>query len=95
MITIIELCQLFQTLLIRNTKSFTHSFNIRFHLRGKLSLADTADGRVLVEQTDVVEVVEFAEDAELRELGNTRDEGELQVWIKHLQRTVEVLHDKT
>ena len=93
MITVIELCQLFQALLIRQPQSLAHSLNVRFHLRGQLGLADTADGRVLVEQTDVVEVVEFAEDAELRELGDTRDEGELQVWVELLQGAVEVLHD--
>ena len=82
MITVIELRQLCQAFLIRHTKSFTHSLNIRFHLRSKFRLADTTDSRILVEHADVVEVVEFAEDAELRELGDTGDEGELQVWVE-------------
>ncbi len=75
--------QLFQAFLIRHTKSFTHSLNIRFHLRSKFRLADTTDSRDTGrEHTDIIEVVEFAEDAELRELGDTGDEGELQVWVE-------------
>ena len=95
MITIIELRQLCQAFLIRHIQGFTHSLNIRLHLRGKLCLADATDRRILVEHADIVEVVEFAEDAELRELGDTCDEGELQVWVELFQRTIEVLHDKT
>ena len=44
MITVVELCQLFQTLLICHIQCFTHSFNVQFHLRGKFCLADAADG---------------------------------------------------
>ena len=92
MIAVIESCQLRQALLVRHVKRFAQSLYIRFHLRGKLCLADTADCRVLVEHADVIEIVEFAEDAELREFGDTRDEGKLQIWVKLFQRTVEVLH---
>ena len=95
MIAVVESCQLCQAFFIRHSKIFAQRCHIRFHLRGKFLLADTADCRILVEHTDVVEVVELAEDAELRELGDARDEGELQVWVEHLQRTVEVLHDAT
>ncbi len=94
MIAVIESCQLCQAFLIRHTQVFSQCLYIRFHLSGKFLLADTADSRILVEHTDVIEVIEFAEDAELRELGDTRDEGELQIWVEHLQRTIEVLHDE-
>ena len=39
---------------------------------------------ILVEHTDIVEVVELAEDAELRKLSDARDESELQVWVELL-----------
>ena len=94
MITVVESCQLCQTFLIRHTQVFSQCLYIRFHLSGKFLLADTADSRILVEHTDVIEVIQFAEDAELRELGDTRDEGKLQVWIEHLDGTIEVLHDE-
>lgn len=61
-----------------------------FHLCGQLSLAYTADSRILVEHAYIVEVVESAEYARLRKLGDTRDKSEFQVWVEHLQRTVEV-----
>ena len=95
MIAIIELRQLCQAFLIRHIQGFTHSLNIRLHLRGKLCLADATDSRILVEHADIVKVVEFAEDAELRELGNTRNEGKLQIWVELFQRTIEVLHNET
>ena len=93
MIAVIESRQLCQAFLIRHAKGFAQGLYIRFHLRSKLCLADAADGRILVEHADIVEFVELAEDAELRKLGDTRDETELQVWVEHFQRTVEVLHD--
>ena len=81
MIAVIKMRQLRQALLVCHAKRFAQSLYIRFHLRGKLCLADTADGRVLVEHADVIEIVEFAEDAELREFGDTRDEDKLQIWV--------------
>ena len=93
MITVVESCQLCQTFLIRHAQVFAQCLYIRFHLCGKFLLADTTNGRILVEHTDVVEIVEFAEDAELGEFRDTRDEGELQVWVELFQRTIEILHD--
>ena len=34
MISVVELCQFCQALLIRQSHSLSHSLNIRFHLRG-------------------------------------------------------------
>ena len=79
MIAVIESRQLSQAFLIRHAKGFAQCLNIRFHLRNKFRLADAADGRILVEHADIVEVVELAEDAELRKLSDARDETELQV----------------
>ena len=81
MIAVVESRQFCQAFLIRHAKGFAQCCHIRFHLGGKLGLADAADGGILVEHADVVEVVEFAEDAELREFGDTGDEGELQVRV--------------
>ena len=95
MITVIESCQLCQTFLIRHAKIFAQCLNIRFHLRCKLRFADTAEGGILVEHTDIVKVVELTEDTELRKLGNTCDEAELKIWVELFQRTIEILHDAT
>ena len=95
MIAVVESRQFCQAFLIRHAKGFTQRCHIRFHLSGKLCLADAADGGILVEHADIIEVVELAEDAELRELGNAGDESELQIWVEHFQRTIEVLHDAT
>ena len=80
-IAVIKMCQLRQALLVCHAKGFAQRLHIRFHLRSKFGLADTTDGWILVEHADVIEIVEFAEDAELREFGDTRDEGKLQIWV--------------
>ena len=57
----------------------------------QLLLADAADGLVVSLHGDVVQLVELAEHAHLRKLGDAGDEGKLQVVVLALQRPEEVL----
>ena len=92
MIAVIISAQLFQTLLVCHTKRLAKRLNIPTHRRGQLCKADATDGRILVVHADVVKVVQFAEDAELRELGYASDKDKLQIRIEQFHGTIEVLH---
>ena len=53
----------------------------------------TADGGIIRVHADVLDVVQLAEDAQLRELGYACKEDEPQPGVAGLERAVEVAHD--
>ena len=94
MITVVVLTQLFQAFVVCKAKSTTKGLYVGMHHRGEFRKAYAADGGVLVEHADVLQIVQFAEDAELREFGDAGNENKLQVRVELLERTIEVLHDE-
>ena len=92
-IAVIISCQFAETFLIGKSESLAQSLDVGLHLSGQFCLADAADGRILVEHTDIVEVVQLTENTELRELRYAGDKRKFKIRIKHFQRTVEVLHN--
>ena len=70
----------------------SHIINIARHLRQHLPLGNATDGCIRLIHTDILDIVQLAEDTELRELGNTRQEDEAQVGIASLQRRIEIAH---
>ena len=62
------------------------------HILKDFLLRESADGGELRFHTDIDEVVEFAEDAHLRELRDARQEYEAQVRVAGFQWRVEVAH---
>ena len=69
--------------------------NIVSHLCLHFLHRDTADGGKVGKHTDVLQIVQFAENAQLRKLGDAREEHEPQIGVTVLQRTVEVAHHLT
>ena len=81
MIAVVIILQFCETFLVSHPKIFAQSLNVGSHHGFEFRLAYSADGGILVKHAYIVQVVEFAEDAELRELGNACDEDELQIRV--------------
>ena len=64
-------------------------------MRQHLLLGDTANGSVGLIHTDILDIVQLAEDTQLGELGDTGQENKLQVRVASLQGAVKVTHDIT
>ena len=62
-------------------------------VRGQLFLRDAADACELGKHADVLQVVELAEDGQLAELADSRDEHEAQELVARLERGVELAYD--
>ena len=60
---------------------------------GHFLFRDATDGGVFRQHADVLDIIQFAEDAELRELSNTGEEDETQVRVTGFERTIKVAHD--
>ncbi len=75
---------MFQRFFIRKFQRLCKSFYVRLHNGCQLRKTYSANGRILVEHTDIVEIVQFAEDTELGEFRYSRDEYEFKVWVEHL-----------
>ena len=72
---------------------FSKFVQIVCHLRADFLFADAADGCKRWQHGDVLQIVQLAEDAKLRELGDAREENKMQMGVAVLQRRVEVAHD--
>ncbi len=68
-----------------------HQFDVLVQGGGKFLFSNAADGSKLWVHGDVGQIVDGAEDAELRELGYTRDEGESDVFIISLDWGIKFL----
>ena len=71
------------------------ALHIGQHLSVELLAADAADGGILVVHGYVEQVVQLTEDAELRKLGDAREEHELKIRVERLDGRIEVLHCAT
>ena len=68
------------------------SVDIIAHLCKHFLLGDTADAGVRLVHAHILDIVQLAEDAELRELRDTRKEHETEQWLAIFQGTVEIAH---
>ena len=93
MITVIVFLQFGNRFLPSQFLRFCQFVYILRHLRKHFLLGDAADARILIIHRDIGDIVQLAEDAELRELGDAREENEMQMGVAVLQRRVEVAHD--
>ena len=60
---------------------------------GHFLFRDATDGGVFRQHADVLDIIQFAKDTELRKFGNTGEEDETQVRVAGFERTIEVTHD--
>ena len=93
MIAVIILFQLVDYLLFRYVSSSGKLLNIFRHLHQKFFFGDATDTSIVIIHGYVGDVVQFAEDADLRELGDACQEDKAQFCFAVFQRTEEVAHD--
>ena len=92
MITIIVLFQFCQHFITRYLHFFRQQIQIIAHLLLYFFFRNTADGSIRFVHTDVLDIIQFTEDAQL---GKLRDSGQkhiAQIRVTGFQRTVEVTH---
>ena len=92
MITVIVFLQFGNRFLTGQFLRFCQFVYILRHLRKHFLLGDAADARILIIHRDIGDIVQLAEDAELRELGDAREEDEAELGLAILQWAIEVAH---
>ena len=92
MVTVIIRFQGTQGTLRRNAEVVGQTTDILAHLLTHFLLRDATERGVLREHADILDIVQLAEDAQLRELRDTCQEYETQIRIAGFQRTIEVTH---
>ena len=93
MISVVIVFQLFQQLFTAQPHPVRHQVYVLAHLREHLLLCYTADSGIVRVHADILDVVQLAEDTQLRELGDACQEDESQPGVAGLERAVEIAHD--
>lgn len=70
-------------------------FQCRAHLCQQLFFHDTANTAVIIRHTDILQIIQFAEDAHLAELADTCQEKETEIFATLFQWTEKVTHNAT
>ena len=92
MITVVILFQDFQGLFRSNAEVAGQTVDALTHLFSHLLFRDTADRSILGEHTDILDIIQLAEDTQLGEFRDAGQEDETQVGVACLQWAVEVAH---
>ena len=71
---------------------FGHLPDVGFQLCQQFLLGDAAEGTEVIAHTDILQIVQFAEDAQLAELADTRDKKKTEILPQPLERTEELAH---
>ena len=92
MITVVVVFQRFYCFLTSQLQFVCKTVNICRHLAEQLFFCNSTNSGIFLIHAYIVDVVQLAEDAELREFCDTRQEHEAQHRLTLLQQTVEVAH---
>ena len=92
MITVVLPLQMQAGLFVSFTVGFGHLPDVGFQLCQQFLLGDAAEGTEVIAHTDILQIVQFAEDAQLAELADTRDKKETEILTQPLERTEELAH---
>lgn len=90
MITVIFLLQLLQRFLFAHFLRNGKPFYISCHLFLHFFLSDATNGGIGLQHTDIQDIVQLAEDAELGEFGNAGQEHKAKIRVARLQRAVKL-----
>ena len=93
MITIIVLPESRKRLLSCLAQLLAQSINIRRHLVHHFFLGDTTNSSILFIHAHIRDIVKFAENTHLRELGDARQENKAEIRLAHFQWTIEIAHN--
>ena len=92
MITIIVLFQFCQHFITHYLHFFRQQIQIIAHLLLYFFFRNAADGSIRFIHTDVLDIIQFTEDAQLGKLCDTGEEHKTQIRITSFQRTIEIAH---
>ena len=95
MVTVVIVLEFLHGLFAAYAHPFGQNVQVLVHLSGHFLFCDAADGSVFRQHTDILNVIQFTENAQLRELGDSGKEHETQVRIASFERTIKVAHDVT
>ena len=93
MVTVVIVLEFLHGLFAAYAHPSGQNVQVLVHLGGHFLFRDAADGGVFRQHADVFNVVQFTEDAQLRELGDSRQEHEAQIRIAGFERAIKVAHD--
>ena len=93
MVTVVIVLEFLHGLFAAYAHPSGQNVQVLVHLGGHFLFRDAADGGVFRQHADVFNVVQLAEDAQLRELGNARQEHEAQVRVAGFKGTIEITHN--
>ena len=92
MITVILPFKTLHSTFARGLLGLSKIVKIVCHGSDHLLFGDAAYAGIVWSHGYVLQIVEFAEDAELRELGDAREEDKMQIWVAVFQRRIEIAH---
>ena len=81
MVAIVVVCERFHRFFPILSNAFAEHFHVRSHLRFNFLLCDAANASIFRQHAEIVDVVQFAEDADLREFCDTRQKDKAQVGV--------------
>ena len=93
MITIIVLSKSRKRLLSCLAQLLAQSINICRHLGHQFFLGYTTNSSILLIHAHIRDIIQFAKDTHLRELGDTRQEDKAEIRLAHFQWTIEIAHN--
>ena len=92
MVAIVARGKLLKHLLMSIAFRFSHYVDISPKLRGEFFLGYAANVSIFLVHAYIIDIVQLAEDAQLGELGDSREEHEAQILVATLQRRIEIAH---
>ena len=93
MITIVVHFQFFDGSFSCGAQRFCQFINVVRHLGEQLLLGDSTYSRIFPVHRNIGDIIQFAEDAKLRKLGDTGEEDKAEIRVAILQWTIEITHD--
>ena len=93
MVAVVILLQLCHHLPRRQLVGLSQTGDAVLHVVQQFRFRYAADAGIVILHGDVADIVQFAEDAELREFRDAGEEDEAQIWVAVFERTVEIAHD--
>jgi len=92
MITVIVIFQFRKHFFARHFHTHGQYIHVIIHLSQHFFLADTTNSSIRSIHTDIFDIIQFAEDAQLGKLCDTGEEHKTQIRITSFQRTIEIAH---
>ena len=91
-VTVILLLQMYASLFVSFLVRFCHPFDIRLQFSQQFLLRNATKSAEIITHTDILKIVQFAEDTQLTEFTDTRQEKKAEILSQPFERTEEFTH---